>query len=66
MDKAASLSGKARYDAYAKLDRILMTKYVPAAPVYIPNDRFLTSKRVGNYIYSNYFGYPDMNALTVG
>ncbi|GEM_PF-899496 len=66
MDKAASLSGKARYDAYAKLDRILMTKYVPAAPVYIPNDRFLTSKRVGNYIYSNYFGFPDMNALTVG
>ena len=66
MDHAASMSGKARVKAYAKLDKELMTKYVPVFPLYVPNSRFLTAKRVKNYIYSNYFGYPDFNALSVG
>jgi peptide/nickel transport system substrate-binding protein len=66
MDHAASLSGSARANAYAALDKTLMTKYAPAFPLYIPNSRFLTSKRVKNYIYSNYFGYPILNAMSVG
>jgi len=66
MDAAASKSGKARAAAYAKLDKTLMTKYAPAFPLYTPNFRYLTSKRVKNVIYSNYFGYPILNAMSVG
>jgi peptide/nickel transport system substrate-binding protein len=66
MDHAASLSGAARAAAYAKADKLLMTKYAPAFPLYVPTYRYLTSKRLKNIIYSNYFGYPDMNALSVG
>jgi peptide/nickel transport system substrate-binding protein len=66
MDHAASLSGGARANAYAKLDKTLMTKYAPAFPLYVPTFRYLTAKRVKNVIYSNYFGYPDLEALSVG
>ena len=66
MDAAASKSGKARAAAYAELDKTLMTKYAPAFPLYVPTFRYLTAKRVKNVIYSNYFGYPILNALSVG
>ncbi len=66
LDAAASKLGKARASAYAALDKALMTKYVPMFPLYIPNSRFLVSHRVKNWIYSNYFGYPDLNAMSVG
>ena len=65
MDHAASLSGKARYAAYAKLDKELMTKYAPMVPFEVLNNRYLTSKRVKNYIYSTYYGAPDFNAMIV-
>ena len=35
--------------AYQALDKTLMEKYVPFIPYEISNNRFLTSKRVGNY-----------------
>jgi len=66
MDHAASLSGSARANAYAALDKTLMTKYAPAFPLYVPTFRYLTAKRVKNVIYSNYFGYPILNAMSVG
>ncbi|HEV2591351.1 MAG TPA: hypothetical protein VGU02_05595, partial [Gaiellaceae bacterium] len=66
MDAAASLTGKARANAYAKLDLTVMRDYAPWVPYEVINDRFYTSKRVGNWIYSTYFGYPDFDALTVG
>jgi peptide/nickel transport system substrate-binding protein len=66
MDHAASLSGTARANAYAALDKTLMTKYAPAFPLYVPNFRYLVSKRTKNVIYSNYFGYPILNAMSVG
>ena len=66
MDQAASLSGAARAKAYANLDATLMTKYAPAFPLYIPNTRYLTAKRVKNVIYNSYFGYPILNAMSVG
>jgi peptide/nickel transport system substrate-binding protein len=65
MDHAASLSGAARYAAYAALDKELMTRYAPMVPLYVSNARFLTSKRVENFIYSNYYGSPDFNAMVV-
>jgi peptide/nickel transport system substrate-binding protein len=66
MDHAASLSGSARAKAYAALDKTLMTKYAPAFPLYVPTFRYLVAKRVKNVIYSNYFGYPILNAMSVG
>jgi len=66
MDHAASLSGAKRAAAYAALDKTLMVKYAPAFPLYIPTFRYLTSKRVHNVIYNSYFGYPILNAMSVG
>jgi peptide/nickel transport system substrate-binding protein len=66
MDAAASLSGKARAAAYAKLDLMVMRDYAPWVPYQINNDRFFVSARTHNWIYSTYFGEPDLNALAVG
>jgi len=66
MDKAAKTSGKARDTAYTNLNKIIVTKYVPNAPYAFDNNRYLISKRVHNYIYNTYYGYPAFNALTVG
>jgi peptide/nickel transport system substrate-binding protein len=66
MDHAALLSGSARAAAYAKLDYTLMTKYAPVVPYQDLNAHFFTSARVHNWIYSNYFGDPYYNSLTVG
>jgi peptide/nickel transport system substrate-binding protein len=66
MDKAAALSGPARYAAYAALDKDLMTKYIPFIPYEVSNNRFLTSSRVKNFIYHDYFDYPILGALSVG
>jgi peptide/nickel transport system substrate-binding protein len=63
---AASLFGAQRAAAYQALDKTLMTKYVPFIPYEVSNNRFLTSKRVKNYIYSAYFNYPILQALSVG
>jgi peptide/nickel transport system substrate-binding protein len=66
MDAAANLSGANRAAAYAKLDQELMTKYAPVVPYLIVNNRFMTSARLKNWIYSGYFGEPYYNALAVG
>jgi peptide/nickel transport system substrate-binding protein len=66
MDHAASLTGKARANAYAALDREIMAKYAPWVPYQIINNRYFVSSRVHNWIYSTYFGEPDLNALAVG
>ncbi len=66
LDKAASLSGTARANAYAKLDSELMLKYAPAVPYLISTNRYFVSSRTKNWIYSSYFGAPYLNALAVG
>jgi peptide/nickel transport system substrate-binding protein len=66
MDAAATKSGKARVAAYAALDKTLMSQYVPMEPWTIVNSRILTSKRVKNWLYSAWYGYPVFNALSVG
>jgi peptide/nickel transport system substrate-binding protein len=66
LDHAASLSGAARAAAYSKLDHDLMLKYAPVVPYLISNNLFFTSARTKNWIYSNYFGTPYLNALAVG
>ena len=66
LDHAASLSGKARAEAYAKLDQDLMVKYAPVVPYLIPTNTYFVSSRTKNWIYGSYFGYPYLNALAVG
>ena len=66
MDAAAQLSGPARSVAYAKLDQELMTKYAPVVPYIVSSNRYFVSSRVKDFIYSNYFGGPYWNALSVG
>jgi ABC-type transport system substrate-binding protein len=65
LDHAASLSGPARARAYAELDKLVMTKYAPVAPISISNLRYLVSKRVRNIIFSHYLGGPILNAMSV-
>ena len=66
MDHAASLTGEARIAAYTALDREIMAKYAPWVPYGIFSGVFFVSSRVRNFIYSNYFGGPDFNVLSVG
>lgn len=47
------------------LDKPLMGSSAPAFPLYVPTFRCLISKRVQNVIYSNYFGHPILNAMSV-
>jgi peptide/nickel transport system substrate-binding protein len=65
LDLASLLSGAARAKAYARLDYELMTKYAPVVPYLIQNSVLFTSARLHNWIYSNYFGEPYLNALAV-
>ena len=65
-DAAARLSGAKRAAAYAALDKQLMSKYAPFISYVVSNNRFMTSKRVKNYVYSGYYNYPVLNALSVG
>ncbi len=65
MDAAAALSGSARASAYAALDQNIMQNYAPWVPYQIDNNRYFVSARVKNWIYSSYFGEPDLNALAV-
>lgn len=66
IDAAAQLTGKARANAYAKLDYDLMTKYAPVVPYIVSTNRYFVSARTKNFLYSNYFGGPYFNALSVG
>jgi ABC-type transport system substrate-binding protein len=63
---AAAQFGAKRAAAYQALDKQLMEKYVPFIPYEVSNNRFLTSSRVKNWIYSSYFNYPILQALSVG
>jgi peptide/nickel transport system substrate-binding protein len=62
MDHAASLSGKARANAYGDLDKEFMDTYAPLIPKQISNAREFTSTHVSNYIYSSWWGQMFWNA----
>ncbi len=65
MDHAALLTGAARANAYGQLDKTFMTKYAPLIPTQIQNDRFMSSNRVTNWIYSKWWGQPFWNAIVL-
>jgi len=64
MNAASHLSGQARYNAYANLDRDLMKGPAPVAPYINTNARVFVSKRVGCYVYSQVYG-SILNSLCV-
>ena len=53
MDKANSLSGQARLDAYGNLDIDIVKNAAPVAPYISTNARILTSSKVGCYGYTS-------------
>jgi ABC-type oligopeptide transport system substrate-binding subunit len=53
MDRANSLSGQARLNAYGALDVVLMRDHAPVAPYISTNARILTSTKVGCYAYTS-------------
>ncbi|HZS30660.1 MAG TPA: ABC transporter substrate-binding protein [Gaiellaceae bacterium] len=65
MDHAASLTGAKRAAAYGALDKLFMTHYAPILPTQIANSRIMTSNRVGNWVYSAWWGQPFWNAITL-
>jgi peptide/nickel transport system substrate-binding protein len=65
MDHAASLTGAKRASAYGALDKLFMTHYAPILPTQIANSRIVTSNRVGNWVYSSWWGQPFWNAITL-
>ncbi|MHB8643410.1 MAG: ABC transporter substrate-binding protein [Gaiellaceae bacterium] len=64
MLQASKLSGNARYNAYANIDKGIMAGPAPVAPYIDTNARIFTSKRVGCYVYSQVYG-SILNALCV-
>jgi ABC-type transport system substrate-binding protein len=62
MDRAATLSGPARYAAYGKLDVDLIRLAAPWAPTYNNNVREFVSSRLGCYLYHPVFAGMDLAA----
>ena len=65
MQKAASLSGNARYAAYGKLDVDLMKNAAPWAPTFNGNTREFIGARITNYIYHPVYAGAILNALAI-
>ncbi|HLX31691.1 MAG TPA: ABC transporter substrate-binding protein [Gaiellaceae bacterium] len=65
MDHAAKQTGAKRAAAYGALDKLFMTHYAPIIPTQIANSRIVTSNRVGNWVYSSWWGQPFWNAITL-
>jgi peptide/nickel transport system substrate-binding protein len=51
MRRAARLSGRDRLAAYARIDRDLMLRAAPIAPLFVLNDVVLVSRRLGCFNY---------------
>jgi ABC-type oligopeptide transport system substrate-binding subunit len=62
MDRAATLSGPARYATYGRLDVDLMRVAAPWAPYSNGNVREFVSSKVGCYLYHPVFGGMDLTA----
>lgn len=66
MDKAAALTGDARYKAFGTLDLQLMKEAAPAAPYINANNRILISKRIaGSLVYNDATTNSAYNAFVI-
>jgi hypothetical protein len=59
--RAASLTGDARYDAFANLDRVTMRDHAPIAPFVNENARFYVSESLG--CFTTNFGVLNLVAV---
>jgi len=60
MESAAKLSGDARLNAYAALDRDINKQQAPMAPFIVQNARLYVSSSVGCYSYQPVYGTTDL------
>ena len=65
MDKAALMTGDARYKAYGNLDIAMMKDAAPAAPYINSNNRILVSSRISNFMYNDANTNTAWNALVI-
>jgi peptide/nickel transport system substrate-binding protein len=65
MDKAALLSGDARFAAYGKLDVQIMKEAAPWAPYINSNNRIFVSSRISNVIYNEANTNVALNAVVI-
>jgi ABC-type transport system substrate-binding protein len=63
--KCTPLTGDARVQCYADLDRYLMEQVVPWVPYLFDNDVVVTSARVTNYAFDQFAGLPALDHLAV-
>jgi ABC-type transport system substrate-binding protein len=63
MAAANALQGDPRYDAYAKLDREIMSKYAPWVPYDNRNTREFVAARVGGYLFQAAHGLANLNTF---
>ena len=65
MNKAALLTGDARYKAYGNMDIQIMKDSAPVAPIINGNNRELISSRISNFTYNDSNTYVAWNALVI-
>jgi ABC-type oligopeptide transport system substrate-binding subunit len=65
MDRAALLTGDARYRAYGQLDIQIMKEAAPWAPYINSNNRMLVSSRISNVIYNEANTNVALNAVVI-
>lgn len=65
MDRAAALTGDARYTAYGNLDIQIMREAAPWAPYINSNNRILVSGRISNFIYNEANTNMALNAMVI-
>jgi ABC-type transport system substrate-binding protein len=66
MNKAALLSGQARYKAYGNMDISMMKDEAPVAPYINSSNRILVSSKISNFTYNDANTYVAWNALVLG
>jgi ABC-type transport system substrate-binding protein len=65
MDKAALLSGDARFNTYGNLDIQLMKEAAPAVPYVNANNRIFVSARISNFVYNDATTFAAYNAFVI-
>jgi peptide/nickel transport system substrate-binding protein len=65
VDKCIPLTGDARFQCWADLDKYLMETVVPWVPYLFDNDVVIVSKNVTNYSFDQFAGLPALDHLSV-
>jgi ABC-type transport system substrate-binding protein len=63
IDAASVLSGNRRYRTFSEIERDILRRYVPMAPLLHLTDRILVSRRVGCVVYNPALGGLDYGSI---